>query len=104
MLALYLSMIETEESKNKFEKIYDKYRDLMLYLANRILKEPHLAENAVHDAFLRLIKYIDNIDDIDCHKTKSLIVIVTESASKDIYNKHKRMVYLENENAMVMEE
>mgnify|MGYP006874099284 CR=1 FL=1 len=32
-MLIYLQVIETEEDKNKFEDIYQKYRGLMYYVA-----------------------------------------------------------------------
>lgn len=37
MIMIYLSMIDIEEDKSKFIKIYDKYKNLMFYLAREIL-------------------------------------------------------------------
>lgn len=62
----------------------------MKYVAFDILKDEQLAEDAVHNAFIKLIKYLDKIDENNCHKTKAFIVIVIESVSKDMYRKRKR--------------
>lgn len=90
MLFFYLSALDTQEERTKFEEIYKKYGKLMKYVAYNILRDDSLAEDAVHNAFLKLIKYLDRIEDVDCHKTKSFVVIVTESVSKDMYAKRKR--------------
>lgn len=36
-MLIYLQVIETEEDKNKFEDIYQKYRGLMYYVAYHLL-------------------------------------------------------------------
>jgi len=48
VLVFYLSVIDTEEDKTKFELIYEQYGKLMFYIANQILKDQFLAEDAVH--------------------------------------------------------
>lgn len=53
MLAFYLSFLETEEEKNKFIRLYEEYRNLMLNTASRKIKDPYAAEDAVHEAFPR---------------------------------------------------
>lgn len=68
MLMLYMSLIETEEEKVKFEKIYVQYRKLMYVCAKEILRSDHLAEDAVHEAFLKIAKYLDKIE-FPCNKT-----------------------------------
>lgn len=91
VLLYYLSLIKTEEDKSKFEKLYTHYRNLMFYVANGILQNEKDSEDAVHDAFLRLIKYIDRVEEVYSSQTKALVVITAESAAKDIYRKLKKI-------------
>lgn len=97
MLMFYLSMLEIEESKSKFALLYEKYRKLMYYVANKILLDEQLSEDAVHNAFIKLVKYLDAIEDIECHKTRNFIVIIVRSAALDIYRKRKRQSTLQFE-------
>ena len=89
-MLIYLNLIETEEDKRKFECIYLAYKQTMFYAANRILKDHHLSEDAVHQAFLRIIDNLNKIDENDCHKTRAFLVVVVEHISIDIYRKRKR--------------
>ena len=57
MLVYYLQMLDTPEEKVQFEQIYLKYRGLMYHVADSILHNRQDAEDAVHNAFLRLIKH-----------------------------------------------
>ena len=61
MLALYISLLDTEEQISKFEHIYTKYKGLMFYTANGVLHDSYLAEDAVHETFLDIIRIIDSI-------------------------------------------
>lgn len=90
MLLLYLSTIDTPEDKSKFELLYETYRRLMKYIALDILNDETLAEDAVHDAFVKIIPHLQKFDDIACRKTKRYIVNVIKSVSIDMYNKIKR--------------
>ncbi len=90
MLTFYLSVIDTEEDKTKFELIYEQYGKLMFYIANQILKDNFLAEDAVHDSFIKIIENLDRIQDVNCHKTKSFIVIIVKNHSINMYNNRKR--------------
>jgi DNA-directed RNA polymerase specialized sigma subunit, sigma24 homolog len=89
-MLIYLSLLDTEEDISKFEEIYNTYKKQMYYTANNILKDSHLAEDAVHNAFLRIINNLEKIQDINSHKTKGLIVIIVKNASIDIYRKNKK--------------
>ena len=90
MLFFYLTLIDDEEEKSKFEKLYYEYRHLMKHIAFDILKDEKLAEDAVHNAFIKISRHLNKIDEISCHKTRSFIVIVIESVSKDMYRRRKK--------------
>ena len=90
MLPIYLAVIDTEQDKNKFEILYTTYRKLMFYIANQILRDEYLAEDATHQAFLKIIDNLDKIEDVHCHKTKSYIVIIVRNNAIDLYNRRKR--------------
>ena len=55
-MLVYLAMIPTEEGRNKFALLYWEYRDLMFYLALRILGSQQDAEDAVQAVFCRLLE------------------------------------------------
>jgi len=90
MLVIYLSMLNGQEDKNKFELLYEKYRKLMFYIANNILNDEYLAEDAVHQTFIEILKNLDKIDDVFCHKTKNFIVIMVRNTAINMYNRRKR--------------
>lgn len=90
MLTFYLSMLDTEEDRSKFTRLYHRYAKLMKYVAMQKLQDEQLAEDAVHNAFLNIIRSFCTIEDVECHKTKRLLVIVTENAAVDILRKLRR--------------
>ena len=61
---VYLQMIETEEESSKFEAIYREYRDLLLFLADRRLRNPQDAEDAVHEVFVKLAENIRRVETV----------------------------------------
>lgn len=95
MLLFYLSLVETEEEKSKLEKLYYEYKELMKHIALDILKDDGYADDAVHEAFIKLTRHLKGIDEIQCHKTKTFIVIIIRSVSFDMLDKEKRnKIYL----------
>lgn len=87
---LYLALIDCEEDRDKFELIYKKYKKIMFYIAKDILQNNHNAEDAVSLSFLKIIKHLDKINEINCNKTKSFIVIIVKNTSIDLYRKIKK--------------
>ena len=89
-MMIYLSMIDSEEDKSKFEIIYSEYRNLMYYVANKILMNSSDAEDIVHQAFLKVIEILDKIEQPVCPQTRSLLVIITERKAIDLYRVRKQ--------------
>ena len=89
-MILYLQMIDSSEDRSKFEQIYIEYRELMFYVANRILDNDQDAEDAVHEAFLKVAENIKKIGEPKCPKTKGFVVTIVENKAIDLYRKRKR--------------
>ncbi len=83
-MLIYLQMIESEADKSKFERLYLRYRGLMFSIAMRLLSNEQDAEDAVHQAFLSIIAHLNKITEIDCPKTRSYVVIITEHKAIDL--------------------
>ena len=87
---IYLQLIESEDDKFKFEKIYKQYRNLMFYVAFNLLGNEQDAEDAVHSAFLKVAENLQNLSEAICPKTKSYVVIVTEHKAIDMLRQRNR--------------
>ena len=87
---VYLSLIQSEDDKTKFEVIYHTYKNLMFHVAFGILNNEHDAEDVVHQSFLKLIGVLEKIGEPVCHKTRSLVVIIVERTAIDLYRSHRR--------------
>ena len=87
MLAFYLSMIDNEEDKLTLTRIYKKLSQRCYHIAKYITKDSGLAEDAVHDAFMSVIKHKDKILKMPCEKRTSLIVIIVKNKAIDIIRK-----------------
>ncbi len=96
MLPFYLSIIDLPEDKRKFELLYEKYRIFMFRVAYNILKDPQAAEDAVHDAFVKVAMSIDSIEEIDSPRVKGYLIIITRNVSIDTYRKRKRVTLMDN--------
>lgn len=70
-MLVYLQMIETPEEKEQFEVLYMEYRGLMYHIAYDILHNDQDAEDAVHNAFVKIAEHIKNFINLECPKTKA---------------------------------
>lgn len=77
-MLIYLQMLETPEEKSLFEQIYLEYCGLMFHVAYEILHNEQDAEDAVHQAFVKIAENIKKIDAPVCPKTHSYVVTIVE--------------------------
>lgn len=84
---IYLQTIETPEEKSKFEQLYLEYRGLMFHVAFNILHNEQDAEDAVHQAFIKIGENIKTIDAPVCPKTHSYVVTIVENRAIDQYRR-----------------
>lgn len=72
---------------DKLELIYNKYKNLMHHIANSVLRDYHLSEDAVNQALFKIYGSIDSIAEFDSVQTKNFVSVVTKRVSIDIYRK-----------------
>ncbi len=89
MLALIMT-IENEDDRNKAAEIYKRYYGTMIYIAKSILHDTHLAEDAVSEAFIRIINNLEKIDTFDCYKTRGFVVIIIRHVAIDMLRRQNR--------------
>ena len=80
MLWMYMAMLETAEQKDKIAYIYENYAGMMYHVAIGVVGEHYLAEDAVHETFLRLIRIIDEVEIDDAKKLKRFLPISSSAA------------------------
>ena len=83
-------MVETEEQRSLVEQIYHDYEQTMYHAAFAVLHNKQDAEDAVHEAFVRLITNIDRLAAIEKKKQKSFVIIVTRNIAIDTYRRRQR--------------
>ena len=87
-MILFLALIDDEEDKEKFVRLYEKYRYFLWYLANERLHDAGLAEDAVQEAFFALIRHMEKIGDVDSSATRNFLATIVKSKAVDILRKH----------------
>ena len=83
-------MQEQKASIKFIEKLYKLYEQKMYQAAYHILHDSWLAEDAVQEAFLKLMKcniYFEDAESDDC---KRYLITVIKHSSIDIYNKKRK--------------
>lgn len=83
---MFYMIIKDENDREKVKRLYIKYRGMLFQIANEILNNYELAEDAIHDTFIRVIDNLHKIDENNYHKTASYLAIICRNVSINIYN------------------
>lgn len=94
-MIVYLSMIDTPEDRSKFERLYIEYRDVMYHVAYKILRNEQDAEDAVHQAFVKIAEGIEKVDGTICARTQGYVVTIVENKAIDMYRYRQKHQTLE---------
>ena len=92
MVNALLSVLETEEEKILIDKLYHEYESQMFSTAYSILQHKQEAEDAVENAFLKIIEHLPNLYlDVNIH-TQALLTIMTRNIALNEIKKQKRQL------------
>jgi len=102
MLFIYLATLETEDEKAKMTDIYETHKYAMLRYALSITKNQEMAEDAIHNAFLAIIKNKEKFFQLSCRDLRIQIVIIVKNKCIDLIrqqnkNTHEHLDDLEYE-------
>ena len=84
-----------ENSAKKLEYLYNKYCKLLYVIAYDVLNDASMAEDVVHETFVRLIGKTDRIKDLDSAATRNFLAVICKNIAINVYNRRKK----ENESA-----
>lgn len=84
-----LFVFASEEQRDKFELLYQSYKRLMLYKAYQILGDHMLAEDAVSEAFIRIYKNVDKIEDPSSGSAAAFAATVVKNVALSMLQREK---------------
>lgn len=90
-------MHDSKRSPRFIEKCYKLYEQKMYQVAYSILRDEGMAEDAVQEAFFKLMKSDTSFADVKSDDCKRYLITVIKHASITIYNKRKKeqeLIYL----------
>lgn len=102
MLMFYMSLIDNDDDRAKFEILYNSYRKRMAYVAFAVLGNNEDAEDAVHDTFIKIARNMQSIGNPDSERTLSYVLKATKNTAINlsqknvIRNKHILLDNIEN--------
>ena len=95
MLSFYLSALESAADKEDFRALYRRYHGVMERTALAILQDPRDAEEAVQEAFIRVIENFSKIYEIPCKNLGAWLVIIVRNEAITILRRRRCHLPLE---------
>lgn len=94
-MLIFLSMLETDEERQRFMELYSQYGNAMLRVAQRyFIGDPTMAEDAVQNAWLRVVDKFSRLQDIPRKKRGAYLVIIAKNESISLLRKqHKELPF-----------
>jgi RNA polymerase sigma-70 factor (ECF subfamily) len=90
LLAFYISMLETEQEREKMTEIYEEHRHALLKYAFKITSyNKEMAEDAVHNAFISIINEKEKYFHLDSRDFRFSSVIIVKNKCFDLLRKEK---------------
>lgn len=87
-MLIFLTMLETDAERKLFMELYDQYGNAMLRVAQRYFSEdPSMAEDAVQNAWLKVVEKFSRLQDIPCKKRGAYLVIIAKNESISLLRK-----------------
>ena len=83
-------MLRCKDNTAQINEVFQLYKQKMYHIAFAILHDSYQAEDAVMNAFVRMLERNYKIDEPTSDKTKKLIITVTRTAAIDLYRKNLR--------------
>ncbi len=91
MLSLFLELIEEESDKELFTNLFLQYEKQMWFVANKILNDTHLSEDATQEAFKRVAINIKTLRNLNQDATRKYLLISAKNAALDIVKKERKI-------------
>ncbi len=98
---LYLSMLETEQDRDRFQKIYEENHLKMYHVVIGILKQQANGENAVHEAFLALAEGFERYAHLKDSEMTGLCITIAKNKAIDILRVKNRYSETDLENLIL---
>lgn len=94
LFTVMMALLSREEDQHAFKHLYLTNKEDFFWEARNILRDDQLAEDVVHEAFLKIINNFEKIMDLECPKRQRYIVNIVKNQAIDEYRKRNRQEYV----------
>lgn len=89
-MLIYLSALETDNERREFMVLYSEYHEVMLRVDKKYFpSDQMMLEDAVQNAWMKVIKNFQRILDVPCKKRGAYCVIIVRNECISLLRKAK---------------
>lgn len=97
-MLIFLSILETDEERSIFTELYNKYGNAMFRVAMQYFPDDtNSAEDAVQNAWVRVVENFNKILDVPCKKRGSYLVIIVRNESVTLIRNRRQEVPIDDD-------
>lgn len=101
MISIFLSILETEQDRQRFIELYEQCHGRIEQTAKRILNDQQDAEDAVQNTFVQIIRHFERVYEIPCEQLPFWCVSIVKNEAYTILRKKQKTIPLEDWDAAV---
>lgn len=96
LLFIYLAMLDSEEDRHEFLELYNLYSNSMLLVARKIFGQDYnAAEDAVQNAWMKVVENFSKIQAVPCKKRGAYLVIIVKNEAISMIRKQQKELPLD---------
>ncbi|MCL2199738.1 MAG: sigma-70 family RNA polymerase sigma factor [Defluviitaleaceae bacterium] len=88
LLYIYMPLLKSEEEKQIFADLYNEVKNTCLNIALKITNNHAMAEDILHDVFIKIIKNKDTIFSVNQEQRKAYAYKSTVNRARDLISSH----------------
>ena len=92
MLAICFAMLETEQDRQRFLRLFEAYEKKIYAVTMRILGAPDRAEDAAQQTWLKLVRNWERVSALPWGETEGYTVTVAKNCALDILRAERKMI------------
>lgn len=89
MMLLFHVLIEHRTQQEKFNTLYYSFRQKLFYIAKSIVKNDTDAEDVLQEAFFKIAKHIEQVDDALGKRAFSFCAVITKNTALSFLKSQK---------------
>ena len=96
-MVAFLDLIDSDEDKEKFIQLYNKYNRLVYWIAERRVHKHEIAEECVQETFFSIAKNFHKIGEVNGAATRRYVATIAEGFAIKAFRRENKVVFVQSD-------